>query len=163
MAVLSCWAFAAVAVGPAFVDEVTTPPAADATRHDITMLMREEFLNRVLLQALPATVPVDGRLDVLPGNRLAFDGEAEVLITKVRFVMTLLLTYENGELGIAIESVEAAGHDLTSLAGLSSGLLTDALSGPLQRQVEEGLGPGADIVGISTDHEHIIIAARWTQ
>ena len=163
MGIFSCCAFAGLATGPAFGDAVPAPPATDTTRADITMLMREQFINRALLEALPDTVPVKGEMDVQPGNRLVFNGEVSVLITKVKVVMTLLLTYEDGELRIAIESIEAAGKDLGELFGIDGSALSDAMSGPMQRQIEEGLGPGAEILGISTDDEHIIITARWTE
>jgi hypothetical protein len=49
------------------------------------------------------------------------------------------------------------------LTGMDASALTDALSEPMQRQIEAGLGPGAQIMGISTDDEHIIITARWAE
>lgn len=163
MSIFSCCALAGLATSPAFGDSVPASPPTDATRHDITMLMREQFMNRALLEALPDSVPVTGEMDVQPGNRLVFNGEFTLLITKVQVVITLLLTYEEEQVRIAIESIEAAGYDLTELTGMDGSALTDAMSGPMQQQIEDGLGPGAQIMGISTDDEQIIITARWAR
>ena len=160
---LSCCALSGLAVSPAFGGSVPPPPAADPTQPDITMKMREQFINRALIEALPDAVPVKGELDVQPGNRLAFNGEFTILVVKVPVEMILLLTFEGGQLRIEVESIEAAGHDLGEMIGLDASSLTDALSGPLQKQIEAGLGPGAQIMDITTDDEHIIISARWAE
>ena len=161
MSMVSCCALAGLATSPAFGEAVPSPPSADRLLPDVTMLIREQFMNRALIEALPEAVPVKGELDVQPGNRLVFSGEFTLLIAKVPVVMTLFLTFEGGQLRIAVESIEAAGYDLTELTGMDASSLTDSLSGPLQKQIEAGLGPGAEIMGISTDDEQIIITARW--
>jgi hypothetical protein len=161
MSMLSCCALSGLAVSPAFGGSVPSPPAADPTQPDITMKIREQFINRALIEALPDAVPVKGELDVQPGNRLVFNGEFTILVVKVPVEMTLLLTFEGGQLRIEVESIEAAGYDLGETIGLDASSLTDALSGPMQEQIEAGLGPGAQIMDITTDDEHIIISARW--
>ena len=163
MGLVSCCALGAVAVGPAFGGSVPPPPEADPTRPDITLMIRERFMNRALVEALPENLPVEGEMDVQPGNRLVFDGEITILVAKVPVVMTLRLGFEGGGLRIEIESIEAAGYDLMELTGTDANSLTDQLSGPLQDQIEAGLGPGAQIMGITTDDEQLIITGRWAE
>lgn len=161
MSIVSFGLLAAVSVGPAFGDIVPSPPEADPTRPDITMVMHERFMNRVLVEALPESIPVVGEMDVQPGNRLVFEGEITVLIAKVPVVMTLGLGEERGEIRLAVESFEAAGYDLVELTGMDASAFTDQISGPMQGQIEAGLGPGAQIMSVATDDEQLIIEARW--
>jgi hypothetical protein len=163
MSLASCLLLALVAIAPAFGISVPAPPVADATRPDITMMMRETFLNRALIEAMPENVPVKGKMDVQPGNRLVFDGEIAVLVAKVPVVMTLGLGFEQGRLHVTLESLEAAGYDVTELTGLDASALTDQISRELQAQIEAGLGPGSQIMGIATDDRQLIITGRWTQ
>jgi hypothetical protein len=163
MGLVSCCAFSAIATGPAFGGSVPAPPEADPSRTDITMLIYEQFMNRALLEALPENIPVKGEMDVQPGNRLVFDGEFTLLLVKVPTVITLYIGFEGDELQIRLESMEAAGYDLTELTGMDASALTGAMSGPLQDQIEAGLGPGAQILGITTDDSSLIITARWAE
>jgi len=163
MSLVSCCALSAVAIGPAFGGSVPPPPEADPTRPDITMLIRESFMNRALIEALPETVPVKGEMDVQSGGRLVFAGEITILVAKVPVEMTLRLGLEGGELVVEIEGIEAAGYDLTELTGMDISSLADAISGPLQDQIEAGLGPGAQIMGITSDDEQLIITGRWAE
>jgi hypothetical protein len=163
MSLVSSCLLALVAVGPALGGTVPPPPAADATRPDITMMMREQFMNRALIEALPENLPVKGEMDVQPGNRLVFEGEITILVAKVPVVMTLGLDVESGQLRVTLESMEAAGYDIMELTGMDASALTERISGPLQEQIEAGLGPGSQIMSISTDEEQLIITGRWAE
>jgi hypothetical protein len=163
MSLVSCLLVAVAAVGPALGGSVPAPPETDPSLPDITMMMREAFMNRALVEALPESVPVSGQVDVQPGNRLVFDGEITLLVAKVPVVMTLGLGFADGELRVTIESVEAAGYDVVKLTGMDASALTDQISAPLQDQIEAGLGPGAEIMGVATDDEQLIITGRWTE
>ena len=161
--VVSCLVVGLLATGPAFRAAVPAAPTDDPTKPDITMLMREEFMNKALLAALPASVPVEGVLDVQPGNRLVFDGQFSMLFAKVPVVMTLGITHDGERIRISLDSLEAAGYEILELTGLDARGLTDTIGEQMEQQILAGLGPGAEIMSIATDDEHLIIATRFAQ
>jgi hypothetical protein len=164
MSALSCLALAALAVAPALTDVVPPPPAPDPARPDITVVVAESYLNRAATDALPTTVPGEAALDVQPGNRLVVTAAFDLELVELQVVIALRLAVEAGMLQVTVESIETAGYDiidLVDLIGADSSALSAKLSAAIQEQIEAGLGAGAQLLGITTDDEHISITARW--
>jgi hypothetical protein len=164
MSALSCLALAALAVAPALTDVVPPPPAPDPARPDITVVVAESYLNRAATDALPTTVPGQAALDVQPGNRLVVTVAFDLELVELQVVIALRLAVEAGMLQVTVESIEAAGYDiidLVDLVGVDDSALSAKLSATIQGQIEAGLGASAQLLGITTDDEHISITARW--
>lgn len=162
MSVLSCCALVTLAVSPAFGDSLPPPPVPDPQQQDITIIVKEAYLNRTLTEALPGTVPGQATLDVQPDDRLIITTSFDVLLQELEVIVALRMGVEAGELNLALESVEAGGQDILGLLGVDREALGQKMSQAIQGQVEAGLGPGARILGVRMDEEHIIITARWT-
>lgn len=161
MSILSSCALTGLAVAPALSDSIPTPPASDPTRPDVTAIVAESYLNRVLTSSLPTTVPGTVTLDVQPNNRLVATTVFDLALTELRVVVAIRLTARNGHIQITVESIRAGGYDITSLLGVDGSALGRSMSGAIQGQVQAGLGEGAQILGIATDEEHITITVRW--
>ena len=164
MSILSCCALAGLAMAPALGDSIPPPPVADPSRPDVTIIVKESYLNRVLTGSLPTTVPGRVTLDVQPSNRLVATAVFDLALTRLQVVTVLRLTAEAGRIQVVVLSIEAGGYDLMgliSLIGVDGNRLGQAMSGTIQEQVEAGLGEGAQILGIGTDEERITITARW--
>jgi len=152
-----------LATTPALNASVPPPPASDPTRQDITIVVEESYLNRALTQALPGNGSGEAMLDVQPDNRLVVNAEFDLLMTKLKVVITLRLTAEAGQIKLTLESLEAGGQDVLELLGMDPNTLTETVSEAIQQQIEAGLGEGTQLLDIVTDEEHITIMARWVQ
>jgi hypothetical protein len=161
MSVLSCCVLLGLAVSPALGDAVPLPPAPDPGQKDITIIVKESFLNRALTDALPATVPGEATLDVRPSDLLVVTTTFDLLLQELEVTVTLRMGVEAGKLQLMLESVEAGGEDILDLLGVDREALGEAISRAIQGQVEAGLGQGAQILGVTMDEDHIIITARW--
>jgi hypothetical protein len=163
MSLIACCGLSAAATWPAFDATVPPPPGAEPDRPDVTMMIRESFMNRALVDAVPENIPITGQMDVQPGNRLVFEGDVKILVAEVPVVISLRIGFDGDAVRVSIESMEAAGYDLTDMIGMDASSLTESISRPLQEQIEAGLGPGAEILEITTDDDQLIIAARWSE
>lgn len=163
LSLFSCCALSGLAVVPALTDSVPSPPASDPTRHDIAIVVGEAFLNRALTEALPGGGSGDATMDVQPDNRLVVTAGFDLFGTNLQVVITIRLTAEAGRVQLSVESVEAGEQDVLSLLGVDPGTLTGDVGKAIQEQIEAGLGEGAQIHGIVTDDERIVIMARWAQ
>jgi hypothetical protein len=161
MGVLSCCALVGLAVSPALGGSLPAPPVSDPGQEDITIIVKEAYLNRVLTEALPGSVPGEATLDVRPRDRLVVTTTFDLLLQEVEATVTLRIGVASGELQLVLESVEAGGQDILDLLGLDREALGQAMSRAIQEQVEAGLGQGAQILGVTMDEERIIITARW--
>ncbi|MGD2147269.1 MAG: DUF2993 domain-containing protein [Anaerolineae bacterium] len=162
MGVLSCCALVAVALSPALDGSLPPRPAPDPNQEDITIIVREAYLNRVMSESLPGPMKDAATLDVQPGGLLVVTTSVDLVLQELEVTVTLRMDVEDGELQLALESVEAGGEDILDLLGVDREALGEAMSEAIQGQVEAGLGEGAQILGITMDEEHIIITARWT-
>ena len=161
MGVFSCCFLGTISLLPVFSRSVPPPPAADPARQDITIIVPEAFLVRALADALPESASGKATLDVRPGNQLVLQAKANLLLAEVEINATFGLVVQNGQLRLTIESLDAGGQDLTAVFGSSTEALMEQISRIIQQQVETGLGPGAQIMAVETDDQHMIIKARW--
>jgi hypothetical protein len=161
MAVLSCCALVGLAASPAFGASLPSPPVSDPDQEDITIIVGEAYLNRVLTEALPGSVSGEATLDIQPRDLLVVTTTFDLLLQELEVIITLRMGVESGELQLALESVEAGGQDILDLLGVDRQALGQAMSKAVQGQVEAGLGQGAQILTVAMDEEHIIITARW--
>lgn len=161
MALLSCFALVGLAASPALVASLPSPPVSDPGQEDITIIVKETYLNRVLTEALPGSVPGEATLDVQPRDLLVVTTTFDLLLAQLEVTITLRMGVESGALQLALESVEAGGQDILDLLGVDQEALGQALSRAIQEQVEAGLGQGAQVLGVTMDEEHIIITVRW--
>jgi hypothetical protein len=150
-----------LAVSPALGESLSPPPVSDPSQEDITIIVDEAYLNRVLSEALPGSVPGEATLDVRPDDLLVITAVLDLLLQELEVTVVLRMGVEAGELHLALESVEAAGQDILDLLGVDREALGQAMSRAIQGQVEAGLGAGAQILGVTMDEDHIIITARW--
>jgi hypothetical protein len=161
MSVLSGCALVGLAVSPALGGSLPPPPVADPAQEDITIIVKEAYLNRALTEALPSSVSGEADLDVRPHDLLVINATFDLLLQELDVTVTLRVGVEAGKLHMALESVEAGGQDILDLLGADREALGQAMSRAIQGQVEAGLGEGAQILDVMMDEEHIIITARW--
>ncbi|MGD9029700.1 MAG: hypothetical protein PVG25_07780 [Anaerolineae bacterium] len=158
---LSCCALLALAVIPALTDSLPQPPIPDHGQQDITIIVEEAYLNRLLTEVVPGSVPGEATLDVQPDDLLVINTAFDVLLQQLEVIITLRMGVEEGELQLSLESIEAGGQDILDLLGVDREALGQAIGNAIQGQVEAGLGEGARILGVRMDEEHIIITAKW--
>ncbi len=161
MGLLSCCLLGALSVLPVFSGSVPAPPEANPTRQDITIIVLETFMQRSLADALPENVADRATFDIQPGNHLVFGATVNLLLIDLDIRATLRLAVEDGQMRFAIESLDAGGQELTDLFGGNLDALTSQMGQLAQEQIETGLGPGARLLAIETDEQHLIIRARW--
>ena len=161
MGLLSCCVLVGLAASPALGDSLPPSPASDPGQKDITIIVKEAYLNQALTQALPGPVPGKATLDVRPSDLLVVTTSFDLLLQKLEVTITLRMGVEAGELQLALESVEAGGQDILDLLSVDREALGQAMSNAIQGQVEAGLGQGAQVLSATMDEEHIIITARW--
>jgi hypothetical protein len=140
---------------------VPPPPTPDPGQEDITIIVKEAYLNRALTEALPGSVSGEATLDVRPDDLLIITTAFDLLLQDLEVTFTLRMGVEAGRLQLALESVEAGGQDILDLLGVDREALGQEMSKAIQGQVEAGLGEGAQILGVRMDEEHIIFTARW--
>jgi hypothetical protein len=148
-------------VSPALGGALPSPPVPDPSQEDITIIVKEAYLNQVLTGALPGSVPGKATLDVQPGDLLVIRTTFDLLLQELEVNVTLRMGVEAGKLQLGLEGVEAGGQDILDLLGVDREALGEEMSRAIQGQVEAGLGEGAQILGVRMDEEHIIITARW--
>jgi len=159
---LSCCALVALVVSPAMDGSLPPRPVPDPNQEDITIIVREAYLNRVMSESLPGPMKGAATLDVQPGGLLVVTTSVDLVLQKLEVTVTLRMGVKDGELQLSLESVEAGGEDILDLLGVDREALGEAMSEAIQSQVEAGLGEGAQILGITMDEDHIIITARWS-
>jgi len=161
MAVLSCCTLVAVAVSPIIDGSLPPTPVPNPNQEDITIIVREAYLNRVMSESLPGPMKGAATLDVRPGGLLVVTTSVDLVFQELEVTVPLRLGVEDGKLELALESIEAGGEDILDLLGVDREALGEAMSEAIQGQIEAGLGEGAQILGITMDEDHIIITARW--
>jgi hypothetical protein len=161
MSVLSCCVLVGLALSPALGGSLPAPPVSDPGQEDITIIVKEAYLNRALTEALPGSVSGEATLDIRPSDLLVVTTTFDLLLQELEVTVTLRMGVEAGELQLTLESVEAGGQDILDILGVDREALGQAMSRAIQGQVEAGLGEGAQILSVTMDEEHIIITARW--
>jgi hypothetical protein len=160
---LSSCALVAIAFAPAFSGTVPSSTGSDPGQHDLTVIVREAYLNHEVTNSLPTSVPGTVTLDVQPGNRLVATAVFDLALTKLRVVTVLRISATAGRMQVTVLSVDVAGHELMSLAnliGLSGSKLGESMGGTIQDRIEEGLGQEAQILEVSTDETQLTIKAE---
>jgi hypothetical protein len=161
MAAVSCCLLGALATLPALTTEVPPPPAPEPGEPDLTVIVLESFMNRMLVQTLPDTLSEVAELDIQPGNRLVVTTKLDLLLADVDIIITLVFDVEGGQARFALESLEAGGRDFTELFDINIDTLTEQMSRALERQIVAGLGANAELLSIVTTEDELIIEARW--
>ena len=163
MSVISCCLLTGLGFAPALSASVPPSPTDDPSQRDVTIHVRESFLNRAISEAFPTAIPGEAEMDVQPNNRLVITARFDLMLVKLEIVTTVILSSENGEIRIRVESVEAGGANILELLDVDLDELTDSTSGVIQKELESGLGEGSVLLGITTDDSRITIVARWAQ
>ena len=161
MSIISCCVLTGIGFAPALTASVPPSPTDDPSQRDITIHVRESFLNRAISESIPTTIPGEAEMDVQPNNRLVVTARFDLMLVKLEIVTTIILSAENGQIRIRVESVEAGGADVLGLLGVNPDEITDTMSDAIQEQLESGLGEGSQLLGIVTDEDRITIVARW--
>lgn len=160
---LSSCALVAIAFAPALSGTVPTPEESKPGQYDLTMIVKEAYLNQEMTSSLPTSVPGTVTLDVQPGNRLVATAIFDLALTKLRVVTVLHVSAANGRMQVTVLSIDAAGRELMSLAnliGVNGSTLGQSMSGTIHDRLAEGLGEGARILEVSTDDAVMIIRAK---
>ncbi len=160
VSVLSCCLLSGLAMSPALTASVELPPVTDPTEPDLTVVVEEAFLHRTLTDALPAAVSQGASVEVRPDNRLVMATEFDLLFTRFELIITILLSAQDGDLNVRMESVEAGGYDLLDILGVDRDALGRLMDQAIQGQVEAGLGEGARILGVTTGDRQLVVTAR---
>lgn len=165
-ALVSSCALVWLAFAPALGDTVPAASGSDPDQHDLTVIVKEAYLNQEVTHSLPTSVPGTVTLDVQPGNRLVATAMFDLALTELRVVTVLHISAAAGQIQVTVLSVDVAGRELMSLAnliGVSGTTLGQSMGGTIHDRVVQGLGEGARIVEVSTDDAQLTIRARLDQ
>ncbi|MBN1921954.1 MAG: zinc ribbon domain-containing protein [Anaerolineae bacterium] len=157
---LSCCGVLALGLLPGLND---TPPAAilgDPNGHDITILVREAYLNENLVAILPEKGLKDASLDVQPNNLLMTTANFDLVFVSLELKIMARLSVVDGEIVVSIEDIVAGGSDLMQFLNMDEVTLGKNFTRALREQLENELGEGSRLLDITTDEEHIILKAR---
>lgn len=160
IACLSCCGVVALAVLPSMSAETPVVIRGDPTGHDISIWVRESYINKNLTAILPDQGLKDAYLDVQLDNHLVVAANFEVFSLPVGLEVTARMSVVNGEIEIVVESVESGGQNLMEFLGLTQVTLGENFTRALKEQLENELGEGSELLDISTDDNHIILWAR---
>ena len=163
MSVISCCLLTGLGFAPALSVSVPPSPPDDPSQRDVTILVKESFLNRAISESFPTAIPGEAEIDIQPNNRLVVTARFDLLMVKLEIVTTIILSSENGEIRIRVESVEAGGANILELLNVDLDEITDSMSDVIQQELESGLGEGSQLLGLTTDDSRITIVARWAQ
>lgn len=159
MLCVSC-AIVGVAVGPAFADTVASLPGADPSRPDVTVYIGEAYVGAMIDESLPGGLQAETSLDVRPNNVLVLTTRLDLMFVRPEIIIGSRLSVVEGRIQIEVESVEAGELDIFGLIGVDAWTLGDELVDMLQRGLEQELGPGSELLDITTDEHWIILKAR---
>jgi hypothetical protein len=160
---LSSCALLVIALAPAFSGTVLSSPGPDSGQPDLTIIVKEVYLNREMTNSLPTSVPGRVTLDVQPGNRLVATALFDLAVTRLRVVTVLRISAAAGRVQVTVQSIDAGGRELMGLAnliGVTGSRLGQSMGGTIQDRLEEGLGEGAQVVEVNTDDEQLTIIAE---
>lgn len=160
MLCMSCCGVLVLAILPSLGDE--TPPAitGDSAGHDISIWVRESYLNKNLTSILPNQGLKDASLDIQPDNRLVATATLDMVFVSPRLEVVTRIAVVNGEIEIRVEDITTGGQNLMSFLGMSDITLGENFTRALKEQLENELGEGSQLLDILTDDKHIILRAR---
>ena len=161
MGMLSCCVLLGLAIAPALDTTVPPPPISDPVKPDITIIVQEAYLDRMLTSALPGPLADGASLDIRGDDRLVISASFDVLLTELDVIITLRMFAQGGELQIGMEGIETGGVDVLDLLQVDREALGQRMSDAIQGQVEAGLGQGAEVLGVRMEENQIVITARW--
>lgn len=159
IAPLALCAVVGLTIAPALGQSVPPGPEVDPTQPDITIRVKENYLNSALTEVLPKAGTAT--LDVRPGNQLVITSEFDLFLINLRVIVTAGVSVEEGRIQIWVDSIETGGENIFDLLGVDNVTLGEDLTDTVQEQLEAELGEGAQLLQITTDEEHIILTARW--
>ncbi len=107
VSLLSCALFTGLAVSPAFTTSVPPPPVSNPADRDLTIVVKEAYLQRTLIETLPAAVSEGASLEVRDDNRLVISTAFDLLIHSLEIVITIYMSAQDGELNVRIDTIEA--------------------------------------------------------
>ena len=138
--------------GDATVVEATAP----ATLAPIQADLSEDFLNRTFLSNVAtfgSPVPITaGRLDIMPGNRIAFTADLDTPLGPLQATGTVTIAVQDNLLDIGIESVTLGQLPVTQLMRLFRPNTEAEINAIANRQLSERAGQaGLKLQAITTD------------
>lgn len=157
---LSCCGVLALGLLPSLSDTPPVAIAGDPTGHDITILVRESYLNENLKAFLPEKGLQDASLDIQPNNLLVTTADFNLVFVSLELKIVARLSVVDGEIQVSIEEIAAGGRDLMQFLDMDEVTLGENFTRALREQLENELGEGSQLLDISTDEEHIILRAR---
>jgi len=160
VSLLSCALLTGLAVSPAFTTPVPPPPVSNPADRDLTVVVKEAYLQRTLIETLPAAVSEGASLEVRDDNRLVISTAFDLLIHRLEIVITIHMRAQNGELNVRIEAIEAQGYDIIDLLGVDREALGRRIDQAIQGQMEAGLGEDARILDLTMRDRQVVITAR---
>lgn len=157
---LSCCGVLALGLLPALNDTPPTAISGDPAGHDITILVREAYLNENLVAILPEKGLQNASLDVQPNNLLVTTARFDLVFVSLELKIMARLSVVDGEIEVSIEDIVAGGSDLMQFLNMDEVTLGKNFTRALREQLENELGEGSRLLDITTDEEHIILRAR---
>ncbi len=157
---MSCCAVLGLALIPSLSDMPPVVISGDPTGHDITIMVRESYLNRNLSAVLPNKGLKDATLDVQPDNLLVTTANFDLLFISMELRIVARLSIVGGEIHVSIEEVATGGRNLMELLGMDDITVGENFTRALREQLENELGEGSQLLDIITDEDHIILKAR---
>ncbi len=140
--------------------------APPPTEVSVEATITEDYLNRTLMEQMagyPSPWPVvAGKVDVLPGNRLAFAVQTQVNEgLRLTFEGIITLAAQDGQLVIRIRQVRCGLLDLTSLMKQVRPEVEAQVNERANQQLRERAGrAGLTLVGVSTDDQQATFYLR---
>lgn len=157
---LSCCGVLALGLLPSLSDAPPPAISGDPTGHDISILVRESYLNENLVAFLPEKGLQDASLDIQPNNLLVTTADFNLVFVSLELKIVARLSVVDGEIQMSIEEIAAGGRDLMQFLDMDEVTLGENFTRALREQLENELGEGSQLLDITTDEEHIILRAR---
>jgi len=139
----------------------------DPARPDITITLRDAFLQQMMARWLPGDAARDVTITIQPGGVILAQGQARLSLlgqqTSVPFSLAMRLSAQGGRLRVDVIEVQV-GDDptLSAAARALLGGLGDQASQAINAQVVAGLGRDAYIMDVATDGSRLVVHARGT-
>jgi CRP-like cAMP-binding protein len=159
----ACCALTGLVTAPAFRYEMPPAPVLNGSNPDITIIVQEAFLDRMLTAYLPPSLSEGATLDIQSDDRLVVSTKFNFFTQELEVVIALRTFVQSGQFQITIESVEAAGQDILDLMDVDRETLSRRMSEAVQGELEAGLGERAQVLGLRLDEDRIIITARLVE
>lgn len=157
---LACCGVLGLALLPA-LGQTPPPFTREPPNHDLSIMVRESYLNRNLTALLPGNGLRNAQLDVRPGNLVVTTANFEIFLVQLRVEIVSRIAVVDGEIEITVERIDTGGLSVLDLLGQDNFTLGKNFTQALRQRLEQEIGEGARLLEISTDEEHIILRARF--